>query len=231
MSRTDRLHLLSLDLRTAPPKVGAALQHRRPEVSALLRRAAAELDPLELVVVADRHRLEIYGADPGWYEAFRFVLRAVMQRIGFHASFGATRVVEAHGVAVATHLMRVAVGLETRAPRGVEPLASINVAATLAAEAHVLGSELATVFTFAAKAGRRALRETAFNAVDGSRARRELEALAVQRLVDEELSAWKRWCARYGERAAPAAEEPVDDWRQGEFDSCMRLKVGKRSVA
>lgn len=234
MLRNDPLHLLAIDLERTSPLVRAALNYRSSEIAALLRSVGSLHPGAELVLVSTPDRLEIYTSGRYRTAVIRMVLKDVVARAHGHARFGSTRVLEAQESEAARHLIRTAAGLLGAGVQAARGARELNVAAALAAQCGTLGNDLASAFIYAARAGRRVFQETAYVRPWSSPARREVDALAVERIVEEELLAWGSWCARHlqaQETSAPNETAQTTRYASMEPGSMIRMKVAKRSVA
>src|SRR6478736_5027741 len=136
MSAVEQIHLLAIDLKTAPREVRDALHFDRDELTVLLDRTRYRVGEFELVVLSTTERLELYGAGANWQQGFQELLREVRARGQSLPGFGRTRVTEQHGLEVAEHLMRVATGLESSPEDSLYAARDVELAAQAARLAH-----------------------------------------------------------------------------------------------
>ena len=183
------VRLLAIDLKSTVPAVREALVLNASEVRELLRRASAEHERIELVIVSGTQRFELYSTEAGHAAAFRCVLRELVARAGGAEKLGALPTIEATGVAAAEHLLRLAAGIGGNS--GLEILVELNVAVARSRAAGTLGSELSSLFTSAVQAGWRAYCETSVGDPTKSQPEREVSILEAERIIEEELVVWK----------------------------------------
>jgi glutamyl-tRNA reductase len=201
--------LLRIDLGSAAPALRDALTLSGSELEALIRAACPAPGAADVVIVADRRRVEIYATDVSRASALRAILPALLARAGGRNELGELPVVEAVGPSAARHLMRLACGVN--AEPGREILRELAAAVERSSDAGALGPELSTLFTFAIAAGFRAESETLAGEPSRSTAEPELFELEVDRIVEEELVAWRRASLT----AVSMREVPPDSARSG----------------
>ncbi|HVJ19583.1 MAG TPA: hypothetical protein VM686_29385 [Polyangiaceae bacterium] len=192
----DRVFLLAIDVTSAPAELATALRVERDELIQLLDQARIELGELEMVVICTEERIELYGAGGNWRRGFRLLLRQFGARTAGFAGLGSLRVLEANGVPAGRHLVRITAGLETALVHS-EALRVVDEAAQAAKLAGTLSQDLEVLFNSAAAAAARRVSET-----DGADA--ELAVPEIERIVEEELTAWQAWCARDSRRIGSA---------------------------
>jgi len=192
--------MLAIEFRGAIPAVRAALTLSASELEALVRSARSRHESIELVLVSDRSRLEIYSTEASYEAAFRIVLRELLARAGEREHLRDVASIEASGVAAARHLLRHAAGICGNTGLGI--LAELNLAVTRSRAAHTLGAELSSLFASAVEAGWRAFCETSVGDATKSQAEREIAVLEAERIVEERLVAWK------AERLTTTQSEP-----------------------
>jgi glutamyl-tRNA reductase len=195
------VRLLAIDLKNTVPAVREALVLNASQVRELLRRASAEHERIELVIVSGAQRFELYSTEAGHAAAFRCVLRELISRAGGAENLGALPTIEATSVAAAEHLLRLAAGIGGNS--GLEILVELNVAVARSRAAGTLGAELSSLFASAVQAGWRAYCETSVGDPTKSQAEREVSILEAERIIEEELVVWK--AKRESQR--PAAPE------------------------
>lgn len=184
--------LLSIDLTDAHPALAEALAPSGPELERLLGGAFAETGSSDVVVLSDRRRFELYATDESRPGALRSILTALLSRAGGRERLGELRVIEAEGPSAARHLLRVACG--AGAEPGQEMLAELGAALERSRRAGMLGPELSSLFSFAMSAGFRAESERLAGELPGSTAEPVLASLEIDRIVEEELVAWRHAC-------------------------------------
>ena len=228
MSATHPLRLLTIDLRNTAPAVREALQLSHAELDELVRNACSTGKQFDLALVSYPDCFEIYSTDASHAAAYRAVLFELVVRAGGRENLRALPTVEVTGPAVARRLVRRAAGLE--APSVFEVLRELNVAVTRGRAAGTFGPELSALFGAAIEAGFRVYTDTALGDSTKSQAERELDMLEAERIVEEELVAWK---AQHGvAKSAPPPALDVSYYSSAEPGSAIRLKglAGLRSA-
>jgi len=153
------LRLLAVDLKRAGPDLRRALVLETRALDDLLGRVRSEHGSVELVIVSDTERFELYSTDANHVTVFRFVLRELLQRAGSSKELGDLPTISATGVAVAEHLFRFAAGFGT--VPGLDLLGKLNLAIARSRDAGTLGAELSALFAGAVECGWRVYCETA----------------------------------------------------------------------
>jgi glutamyl-tRNA reductase len=183
------LRLLAVDLKRASPDLRKALVLQTEAIDDLLRRVRSEHGSVELVIVSDAERFELYSTDANHATVFRFVLRELLQRAGSTKELGDLPAISATGAAVAEHLFRFAAGFGTLP--GLDLLGKLNLVLARSRDAGTLGGELSALFAAALESGWRVYCETAVSDPTKSRPERDVAALEAERIVHEALVAWK----------------------------------------
>jgi glutamyl-tRNA reductase len=196
------LKLLAVDLKRAVPEVARAFALKTEELDELVRRARSEHGPIELVVVSDSERFELYSTDASHASVFRFVLRELLSRAKGSKELGELPTIEATGAKVAEHLLRRAACFDSSS--GLEVLGKLNLAVARSKDAGALGAELSALFASAVEAGWRVYCETCVSDPTKSRPERDVAALEADRIVHEALVAWKTSRERASARRRPA---------------------------
>jgi glutamyl-tRNA reductase len=210
--------LLAIDLGDAPIAVRNALTLDGPGIDAVIDRARRMLGDIELVIVSDASRFELYTTEASTPGVFRCILPELLARAGGRTSLAELRTVEARGPAVVRHAMRLASGIGCHS--GLEKLAELNHALFRSRAAGTLGPELSALFSAALGTGFRACTETHASDPQRSREERELAVLEVDRIIEEEVVAWRT--ARL--RDAPFEVDP-GQYAAYEPESSVRLRL------
>jgi glutamyl-tRNA reductase len=183
------VRLLAIDLRKAAPALREALQLKPAELDELIQRVRTFEGRLDLVIVSDSTRIELYSTEPNHTKAFRAVLRELIARVGGRDVLGELPTIEASGSAAAEHLLRLAVGIDGSS--GLDNLGALNLAVARSRRAGTLGRESSALFANAVEAGWRAYCETAVSETTRSQPEREVATLEAERIANEALVAWK----------------------------------------
>jgi glutamyl-tRNA reductase len=221
MSQTIRL--LSIDLRQAPPAAREAFAMKRPELDELASRTRAAADGVELLILADDERFELYTTEASRQHVYRSVLGALAERAPSEARVG-IRTTEITGVAAAWHLMHRMLGSSERS--GVRMLGALNVAVARARAAKNLGPELEALFECVADAGWRVQGETTLGDAESTLAEREVDWFEAERIIEEELVHWQAARAKKGVvQSIPASQLDSSYYAAAEPGSSVRLKA------
>jgi hypothetical protein len=196
-SNDETLHLLSIDLGSAPSGLRSTLEQGLRDLRPWLVRAGMQGVPL--AIVRSPGALDFYSTESGRHAAFRPVLAKVLGLTGGVANAALVQTTQASGSEVLRHLLRQAAGLDAT-EHGESHAACIVQAEMEAFDAGTLCPTLESLFRLANNTRRRSLSETELEAPTSTRASRQLEALSAERIVEEELMAFK---------AAAAIDEPA----------------------
>src|SRR5262245_13724865 len=105
------IKLLAIDLKDAAPALREALVLERSELEDLVKGARLRSD-VELVLVSQSERFELYSTEASHALAFRSVLVDLVVRAGGRENLRHLRTLEVSGVLAARHLLRHAAGIE-----------------------------------------------------------------------------------------------------------------------
>ena len=217
------VRLLSIDLRGIPRAAREALTPGRAELATLSAKVRATAPGVELVLLADGDRFEIYTTEEARQVAFGTVLAPLVESLSSEAR-SSIRTTEVVGVAAAWHLMHLLV--DSSAHSGVRMLGVLNVAVERARAAGTLGQELSALFACAADAGWRVQGETVLGDPASSLGERELDWFEAQRIVEEELVHWQAARASDGVvQSVPPKLLDATYYAASEPGSSVRLKV------
>jgi hypothetical protein len=221
MSQTIRL--LSIDLSHASPAAREAFALKRAELDELASRARAGEEAVELLILADAERFELYTTEASRQLVYRRVLGALAERAPSAARVG-VRTTEIVGVAAAWHLMHRMLGSSDRS--GVRMLGALNVAVARARAAKNLGPELEALFECVADAGWRVQGETTLGDPESTLAEREVDRFEAERIIEEELVTWQAARASKGVvQSIPASQLDPSYYAAAEPGSSVRLKA------
>lgn len=183
---TQSLHLLSIDLGSAPSSLRAALAFCREDVEHWLKRAAAAAAPL--AIVCGPESVDLYSTDSGRRAAFKPLLESLWSLGRNLEGVDRVRTTEASGNEVVRHLLRQATGLAST-EHGLSYEGCIAEAWERAAQHGTLCDPLCELFQLAHATAYRSHAETALSAPNSTRASRQIEALSAERILEEELTA------------------------------------------
>jgi hypothetical protein len=201
----DTLHLLSIDLSSAPSSLRAVLELGQDDVEHWLKRARAAGAPL--AIVCGPEHVDLYSSEAGRRAAFKPLLESIWS-LGRHLEdFQRIKTREAYGHAAVRHLLRQAAGLEST-EHGLSYANCIDAACAQARRLGTLSDGLGELFQVASSTALRSGTETEISAPFSTRASRQLEALSAERIVEEELLAFQVATASI---PAPAPAASGDD--------------------
>jgi Glutamyl-tRNAGlu reductase, N-terminal domain len=235
----NSLHLLSIDLGSAPNSLRAVLELGPGDVEHWLKRAKAAGAPL--AIVCGPETVDLYSTEAGRRTAFKPLLESLWSLGRNLEGFEQIRTRVAYGHAVVRHMLRQAAGLEST-EHGLSYAACIGRARAQAADFGTLGDALRQLFELASSTADRSENETQLSAPHSTRASRQIEALTAERIMEEEIIAF-RVAAANDEAArssvpaprnsvvAPTALASVLPFSANEPGSCMRMRVAPFSLA
>jgi hypothetical protein len=235
---SDSFHLLSIDLHSAPSSLRAVLELGRDDVEHWLNRARAAGAPLAIVCGPDS--VDLYSSEAGRRAAFKPLLESLWALGRNVDGFEHVRTREANGHAVVRHLLRQAAGLEST-EHGLSYTGCIAKACEQADRYGTLSHALRELFQLASSTADRSQAETELSAPYSTRASRQIEALGAERILEEELTAFRVAASDQAARSsvpaprtsvpAPgAASNSLPPYTANEPGSCMRLRVAPFSM-
>lgn len=222
------LHLLSIDLASAPTSLRAVLELDSSDIAHWLERAKAAGAPLAIVSGPDR--VDLYTSEAGRRAAFKPLLESLWSLGRNLEGFERVRTCQASGHAVARHLLRHAAGLDST-EHAVWDASAILQAGELAQRFGTMSDDLAELFDLARATAERSQAETELSAVCSTRASRQVEVLGAERIVEEELMAFRVAAVNDLARSSvPAARSSLPPYSADEPASCVRLRVAPFSL-
>lgn len=223
------IHLLSIDLHSAPRSLRPVLELGPTDVEHWLLRAGAAGVPLAIVCGPDS--IDLYSSEAGRRAAFKPLLESLWSLGRNLEGLERIRTREAAGHAAARHMLRQAAGLEST-EHGVSYASAINAACDQASLFGTLSDELRELFGLAQTTADRSETETELSAPHSTRASRQVEALSAERILEEQLVAFQ--VAAESEQAArsslPAPRASLPPYTSEEPGSCVRLRISPFSL-
>lgn len=239
MATSESLHLLSIDLGSAPSSIRRVLELGRDDVDHWLERARAAGVPLAIVCAPDR--VDLYSTEAGRRAAFKPLLESLWALGRNDEGFESIRTRAACGHAVVRHMLRQAAGLEST-EHGLSYTGCIAAACARAAHHGTLSNALRELFQLASFTADRSEAETELAAPYSTRASRQIEALSAERIMEEELMAF-RVAAANDEAARSSVPAPrtsvaapsgsssvLPSYSSTEPGSCVRMRVAPFSL-
>ncbi len=225
MANVQSLHLLSIDLASAPSSLRAVLELGIDDVQHWLKRAHALGVPL--AIVCGPGSVDLYSTDAGRRAAFKPLLESLWSLARNLEGFDRIRTTETSGHSVVRHLLRQAAGLEST-EHGLSYAGCIGQACAQAALHGTLSDVMRELFQLAATTSDRSQAETELAAPHSTRASRQIEALSAERIMEEELTAFR--VAAANDDGPRASESSASTFPAGEPSSVMRLRVAPFSL-
>lgn len=225
MLPTDCLHLLTIDF-SGVPLVREAFAFSAEELRELLRAAGRSGVPL--VLICNTRSFHMVSTSQNHVRAFRPALAQVHERT--HAIEG-SRAIPVHvtrGSDAARQLLRHAAPFLQSEPEARCFVEEMRAAAALSSECAAFSSELAALFRMTEHAAARVYNETRLGRPGSQEAEIELEALAAERIVEEELLAWQS--SHPALRASvrpPLSERDLELFAAEEPQSVVRLRAAR----
>lgn len=228
-SAASSLHLLSIDLCSAPNSLRAVLALGPNDVQHWLERARAAGAPLAIVCGPDS--VDLYSSEAGRRAAFKPLLESLWSLGRNLEGFERVRTREAVGQAAVRHMLRQAAGLEST-EHGLSYAGAISAACVQATRYGTLSDELEELFAVARATAVRSESETELGAPSSTRASRQIEALSAERILEEELVAFQAAVANDQARrsSTPAPRSSLPPYSTEELGSSVRLRVAPFSL-
>jgi hypothetical protein len=219
------LHLLSIDLASAPSSLRAVLELKSDDVRHWLERAHALGVPL--AIVCGPGSVDLYSTDAGRRAAFKPLLESLWSFARNLEGFERIRTTEASGHSVVRHLLRQAAGLEST-EHGLSYASCIAQACAQAAQHDTLSEVMRELFQLATTTADRSRAETELAAPHSTRASRQIEALSAERIMEEELTAFR--AAAANDEGLRAQQRPASTFPASEPSSVVRMRVAPFSM-
>lgn len=223
----NSLHLLSIDVHSAPNSLRSVLELGGKEVEHWLERAKAAGAPLAIVCGPDS--IDLYSSEAGRRAAFKPLLESLWSLGRNLEGFERIRTRVAEGRAAVRHILRQAAGLEST-EHGLSYASAIRAACEQALLFSTLSEELAGLFDVALGTADRSETETDLSAPHSTRASRRLEALSAERIVEEQLVAFQLAAETESPSRAPHSVSTLPPYSSEEPGSCVRLRVAPFSL-
>ncbi len=231
----DSLHLLSIDLGSAPSSLRAVLELSSQDVQHWLKRAYDAGVPL--AIVSSPTSVDFYSTEAGRRAAFKPLLESLWALGRNLEGFERVRTVEGTGDAAMHHLLRQAAGLEST-EHGESYAQCITEAWERAQQHGTLSDALRELFHVASVTAGRSQAETELAAPHSTRASRQVEALEAERIVEEELVAFRVAAANDVRSSSSVPSAParhnsclIPAYNADEPGSAARLRVARFSMA
>ena len=207
----DTLHCLTVDYAHAPEPVRTAFEFPAEEIRDLLCLAGRNGVPL--MVLRGASSLTLVSTSQSHVRAFRPLLARLRERTLGTDGWRGLPVRLASGSDAGRQLLEQAVPSTRFEPEIRAFVRSLRIAAELSATCGAFSTELGALVRMTEHAAERVWDETRLGRPGSSEAEIELESLAAERIVEEELVAWQ---SSYP--ALRSSRRPVSDADIGPFD-------------
>jgi hypothetical protein len=226
MLPTDYLHLLTIDFDGAPSLVREAFAFSIEDRRELLRTAGR--DGVPLVLLCSERSFHMVSTSQNHVRAFRPALARVHERTHAIEGSRAVPVLVTRGSDAARQFLRRAAPFLQSEPEARSFVEDMRSAAALATECAAFSTELAALFRMTEHAAERVYDETRLGRHGSQEAELELEALAAERIVEEELLAWQSsYPALRASVRPPLSERDLDLFAAEEPQSVVRLRAAR----
>jgi len=211
MLPTESLHSLTIDFTHAPEPVRAVFAGQADDLRDLLCEAGLACVPL--LVLSLRNSLTLVSTSRSHVRAFRPMLASIREGLLGIAGWRSLPVRAASGSETGRQLLIQGIAELHFEPKMRAFLRSLRSAAELSTACGASCGELIALVRMTEQAGARVWQETRLGQSGSCQAERELEAVAAERIVEEEVVAWQS-----SSPALRSSRRPVSDADIGPFD-------------
>lgn len=219
---TDALHCLTIDFTSAPGPLRAGFGFEPDEIRDLLGHAGSIGAPL--LVLCTASSLTLVSTTCDHRRSFRPVLALLRNRLESSEDWRALPVRIASGSEVGRQLIRQALPLARFEPEMRAFVVALRAAAELSAACNAISRELSDLVRMTGHAAERVWSETGLGRVGSSVAELELEALAAERIAEEELVAWQSRYPALRASRRPLSESQPDIFGNEERHSMVQIR-------
>ncbi len=223
MLPSDTLHCLTVDFACAAPSVRDAIALQVDEIRDLLCHAGREGVPL--LVLQKSSSLTLVSTRQEHVRAFRPVLAIVREHLLGHDGWRALPVRVGTGSDAGRQLLRYAIPSSRFEPEIRAFMRDLRHAAELSGTCGAFSTELGALVRMTEHAADRVWEETRLGRAGSSEAELELESLAAERIVEEELVAWQSSYPALRSSRRPISDADIDLYAGEERHSMVRLRV------
>lgn len=221
----DSLRCLTIDLTRAPDPVRTILEQRSggsDELRDLLCDAGRA--SLPLLVLSSQTSLTLVSSSGNHVRAFRPVLAVLREALLGVAGWRTLPVRVASGSDAGRELLKLALD-ELRSVRNVRHFSSnLRQAAAVSSACGAISGELSALVRMAEHAAKRVSDETRLGRPGASAAEIELETMAAERIVEEELVAWQSSSPALRSSRRPVSDADIGGFGGEERHSMVRIR-------
>jgi hypothetical protein len=226
MLPSDSLHLLTIDLESASPLAREAFAFSAHEQRELLFAAGNDGIPLFLLVSA--RAVHMVSSSQNHVRAFRPALARLHERTHLVEGSRAVPVRVTRGGDAARQFLRHATPFAQPRAAAEQFVVDTRAAAALSVACGAFSAELAALLRMTEHAVERIRRETQLGRPGSSDAEMELEALAAERIGEEELLAWQSsYPAVRASVRPPMSSRDIELFSAEEPQSVVRLRTAR----
>ncbi len=223
MLPSDCLHCLTVDFAHAPVAVRAAIVLQADEIRDLLCHAGRAGAPL--LVLQCGTSLTLVSTRQQHVRTFRPVLAIVREHLLGLDGWRALPVKVSAGSDAGRQLLRHAIPSSRFEPEIRAFVRNLRAAANLSGTCGAFSTELGALVRMTEHAADRVWEETRLGRAGSSEAEAELESLAAERIVEEELVAWQSSYPALRSSIRPISDADIDLYAGEERQSMVRLRV------
>jgi hypothetical protein len=226
MLPTECLHLLTIDFASAPSRVREVLAFSIEEQRELL--IGASKNGIPLLVLSTPRVLHLVSTSQNHVRAFRPALGRVHERTRAVEGARAVPVHVTRGGDAARQFLKHATPFSQLRTEAAEFVRALRAATALSAECGAFSCELAALFRMTEHAAERIQDETRLDRLGSQEAEYELEGLAAERVVEEELLAWQSsYPALRASVHPPLSDRDIDLFSADEPQSVVRVRAAR----
>jgi hypothetical protein len=222
MPSTNCLHLLTIDLEGANAATRDAFAFSTDERRELL--IAAGSSGIPLILVRGSHSFHLLSTSEKHVPAFRPALGRVQARTQALAGARALRVRGSRGCDAARQFLQQATPLSQSLGAAERFLLNAREAASLSTACGAFSNEFDALFRMIQRTAERISDETRLGRPDCATAELELEGVAAERIVEEELLSWQSSEPSTRASVPPLAERDIELFAAEERHSMIRLR-------
>lgn len=231
-ARHDSIHCLCIVTQGLSDTVQRVTDVKSGELIAWLTHAGRAGRALAVLQTSDT--LEFYTTDNERRFVLCPVLEAMAKKVVQEPALQTARTLEMTGIAAARHLLSYVLDQTTSPEPGDAVDLQIQSAAARSAACAALGPILRPLFRAAVLAGRRVRRETLFNDPTINPEIRNVEFMAAERIIEEELAIWQAQeteFERLNDGRARNDRRQLRPFATQEPSSEVRLRVGATTLS
>ena len=222
---TDCLHLFTIDFEGANASILEAFAFSEDEQRSLLQRAGKSGIPL--VLLASSRSFHLISTSQHHVQAFRPALTLVHERTRGVEGARTAPVRVTRGSNAARQFLRYGASF-SQVSAAHEFLSDMRAAANLSTRCGAFSAELAALLRMTEHTAERIEGETRLGRPGSFEAELELEALAAERIVEEELLAWQSsYPALRASVCPPLSERDIDLFSTEEPQSVVRMRSAR----